>query len=332
MNEHLYFNSPDYWQCSLKAKKKKKLQRTYFERTNATQIQSSGQKGCLPLVLVLHATRADLFSTPFLISCACGQIPLAKSNGAGNWSGCETISNGGSAGADEQWLCDIPSPAQCASHNWKAFVIWLPFDYDVQDVNPNRTGGTAAEEHAHIEFPGFISQFRCARLLVSRKQYLTVPSLTLWAGKITQRGGKKEWGLGSFYLCTFFAIVSFFCTSPVRDRLWSPETLKQTTKLPEGYEHSNNTPESTASKFINNTNRWNLGQCVPGVSNNWRLCLEFFFFGKKSSDCVRVSCFRDWSTMKCERFPQISVSFCFSSCLTDQTELTEPGRRKPAVC
>lgn len=121
----------------------------------------------------------DLFSTPFLISCACGQIPLAKSNGAGNWSGCETISNIGSAGAGEQWLCDIPSPAQCASHNWKAFVIWLPFDYDVQDVNPNRTSVTAAEEFAHIEFPGFTSQFRCARLLISRKQYLTVPSLTL---------------------------------------------------------------------------------------------------------------------------------------------------------
>lgn len=123
---------------------------------------------------------ADLFSTPFLISCACaGQIPLAKSNGAGNWSGCETISNVGSAGADEQWLCDIPSPAQCASRNWKAFVIWLPFDYDVQDVNPNRTSVTAAEELAHIDFPGFTSQFRWSRLLVSKKQYLTVPSLTL---------------------------------------------------------------------------------------------------------------------------------------------------------
>lgn len=119
---------------------------------------------------------ADLFSPPFLISCACGQIPLAKSNGAGNWCSCETISNVGSAGADEQWLCDIPSPAQCASHNWKAFVIWLPFDYDVQDVNPNRTGVTAAGEHAHIEFPGFTSPFRCAQ------QYLTVPSLTLWVG------------------------------------------------------------------------------------------------------------------------------------------------------
>lgn len=122
---------------------------------------------------------ADLFSPPFLISCACGQIPFAKSNGAGNWRGCETIWNVGSEGADGQWLCDIPSPAQCASHNWKAFVIWLPFDYDVQDVNPNRTSVTAAEEHAHIAFPGFTSQFKCAWLLVSSKQYLTVPLLTL---------------------------------------------------------------------------------------------------------------------------------------------------------
>lgn len=155
----------------------------YFKWINETQTQSSGQKGCLLLVLILLlATYAESFSPIFLISCACGQIPLAKSNGAGNWSGCETISNVGSAGADEQWLCDIPSPAQCASHNWKAFVIWLLFDYDVQDVNPNRTGVTVAEEHAHIKFPGFTSQFRCPRLLVRRKQYLTAPSITFWVG------------------------------------------------------------------------------------------------------------------------------------------------------
>lgn len=108
-----------------------------------------------------------------------GQIPSPKSNGAGNWSGRETISKVGSAGAGEQWLCDIPSRAQCAPHNWKAFVIWLPFDYDVQDVNTNTTGVTMAEERAHTEFPGFTSQFRSARLLVTKRQYLTVPLLTL---------------------------------------------------------------------------------------------------------------------------------------------------------
>lgn len=119
---------------------------------------------------------------PFSHLCAGGQIPLAKSNGAGNWSGRETISKVRSAGAGEQWLCDIPSCTQCASYNWKAFVIWLPFDYDVQDVNTNTTGVTMAEDRAHTEFPSFTSQFRSAWLLITRKQYLTVPLLTLWIG------------------------------------------------------------------------------------------------------------------------------------------------------
>lgn len=113
--------------------------------------------------------------------------------------------------------------------------------------------------------------------------------------------------MGLFYLCTFFATVSSFRTSPVHDRLWSPETSQQTTKLPQGYEYSINTRESTASKFINNMNIWNLGQCVPGVGN-WWLCLEILKKKKKikSYDCVRVSCFRDWSMMKCEHFSQVS--------------------------
>lgn len=114
---------------------------------------------------VLHSpqspcSRRGLSPLPFSHLCAGGQIPLAKSNGAGNWSGRETISKVRSAGAGEQWLCDIPSRTQCATHNWKAFVIWLPFDYDVQDVNTNMTGVTMAEEHVHTEFPGFTSQFK----------------------------------------------------------------------------------------------------------------------------------------------------------------------------
>lgn len=129
---------------------------------------------CLILLLVVEGSLL-----PFSHLCAGGQIPLAKSNGAGNWSGRETISKVRSAGAGEQWLCDIPSRTQCSSHNWKAFVIWLPFDYDVQDVNTNTTGVTMAEERVHTEFPGFTSQFRSAWLLIPKKQYLTVLLLTL---------------------------------------------------------------------------------------------------------------------------------------------------------
>lgn len=75
----------------------------------------------LSLILLLVAIQGSLL--PFSHLCAGGQIPLAKSNGAGNWSSRETISKVRSAGAGEQWLCDIPSLTQCASHNWKAFVI-----------------------------------------------------------------------------------------------------------------------------------------------------------------------------------------------------------------
>lgn len=103
-----------------------------------------------------------------LVSFAGGQIPLAKSNGAGNWSGRETILKVRSAGAGEQWLCDIPSRAQCAAHNWKAFVIWLPFDYDVHDGNAHSTGITVAEERVHIQLPSFKSQ-KCNILLLRLK-------------------------------------------------------------------------------------------------------------------------------------------------------------------
>lgn len=131
-------------------------------------------------LLLSSGVNLSSFSSLLPVShlCAGGQIPLAKSNGAGNWSGRETISKVRSAGAGEQWLCDIPSCTQCATHNWKAFVIWLPFDYDVQDVNTNTTGVTMAEEHVHTDFPGFTSQFRSAQPLITKKQYLTVPTLT----------------------------------------------------------------------------------------------------------------------------------------------------------
>lgn len=43
-----------------------------------------------------------------------------------------------------------------------------------------------AEEHVHTEFPAFTSQFRSARLLITQKQYLTVPSLTLGMDFTTQ--------------------------------------------------------------------------------------------------------------------------------------------------
>lgn len=61
--------------------------------------------------------------TPPPLLCAVGQIPLAKSNGAGNRGGRETISNGGSAGADEQWLLHSISSPMCSPRNWEAFVI-----------------------------------------------------------------------------------------------------------------------------------------------------------------------------------------------------------------
>lgn len=131
------------------------------DETDATLVSSSQGFPLVWISPLSPASGAGLAPLPFSHLCAGGQIPLAKSNGAGNWSGRETISKVRSAGAGEQWLCDIPSRAQCATHNWKAFVIWLPFDYDVQDVNTNTTGVEMAREHARSsQFPGFTSQFR----------------------------------------------------------------------------------------------------------------------------------------------------------------------------
>lgn len=185
---------------------------------NETPIQSSGQKGCLCFSFLCDGIQASFLPLSHL--CAGGQIPLAKSNIAGNCSGRETISNVGSAGATEQWLCDIPSRTQCASHNWKAFVIWLPFDYDVQDGNPNRTGVMASEGHAHIAFPGFTSHFKRARLLISRGQYLSVPSLLPLPG----RGGS----------CRFvFALYPLLC--PIVPLTASSDLPRRYSKQPEGY-------------------------------------------------------------------------------------------------
>lgn len=73
-------------------------------------------------------------------------------------------------------------------------------------MNTNTTGVTMAEDRAHTAFPSFTSQFRSAWLLITRKQYLTVPLLTLWIGL-------GQWGVCLFNIADSL-LFPLLCAKP----------------------------------------------------------------------------------------------------------------------